>query len=159
MMRGNPRRMLKAACVMAAAMGVILFFGVAPAMALRFSGAHEALAWLFWPKLIYTWIVAAPCFAAAYEAWKVCVEIGRDNSFSTVNAASLERLSRWMWLAAALMGIGAAAMRLIDTALATQAFLWVFGALVAILMAVFARALSCLVRDAATIKNENDLTV
>ena len=50
--------------------------------------------------------MGALCFAALWEAWKICGEIGRDNSFSRQNVRSLRRISKEMAAACALMAAG-----------------------------------------------------
>ena len=93
MNRKHSLNLLKLACVLTALMGVALFFFVAPAVVMDYASHREPR---FWIDLIYIWIVGALSFAALGQAWKICVEIGRDNTFSEINARGLVRISRWM---------------------------------------------------------------
>ena len=149
--------LLKLACVLTALMGVALFFFVAPAVVMDYASHREPR---FWIDLIYIWIVGALSFAALGQAWKICVEIGRDNTFSEVNARGLVRISRLMGTACALMAVGLAVL-LFGRGQPEPVLegLTALGALIALVLALFASAMAQLIRAGAALKDENDLTI
>ena len=157
MNRKHSLNLLKLACVLTALMGVALFFFVAPAVVMDYASHREPR---FWIDLIYIWIVGALSFAALGQAWKICVEIGRDNTFSEVNARGLVRISRLMGTACALMAVGLAVLLFgrgqPDPVLEG---LTALGALIALVLALFASAMAQLIRAGAALKDENDLTI
>lgn len=157
MNRKHSLNLLKLACVLTALMGVALFFFVAPAVVMDYASHREPR---FWIDLIYIWIVGALSFAALGQAWKICVEIGRDNTFSEVNARGLVRISRLMGAACALMAVGLAVL-LIGRGQPEPVLegLTALGALIALVLALFASAMAQLIRAGAVLKDENDLTI
>ncbi len=157
MNRKHSLNLLKLACVLTALMGVALFFFVAPAVVMDYASHREPR---FWIDLIYIWIVGALSFAALGQAWKICVEIGRDNTFSEVNARGLVRISRLMGTACALMAVGLAVL-LFGRGQPEPVLegLTALGALIALVLALFASAMAQLIRAGAVLKDENDLTI
>lgn len=157
MNRKHSLNLLKLACVLTALMGVALFFFVAPAVVMDYASHREPR---FWIDLIYIWIVGALSFAALGQAWKICVEIGRDNTFSEVNARGLVRISRLMGAACALMAVGLAVL-LFGRGQPEPVLegLTALGALIALVLALFASAMAQLIRAGAALKDENDLTI
>ena len=157
MNRKHSLNLLKLACVLTALMGVALFFFVAPAVVMDYASHREPR---FWIDLIYIWIVGTLSFAALGQAWKICVEIGRDNTFSEVNARGLVRISRLMGTACALMAVGLAVL-LFGRGQPEPVLegLTALGALIALVLALFASAMAQLIRAGAALKDENDLTI
>ena len=157
MNRKHSLNLLKLACVLTALMGVALFFFVAPAVVMDYASHREPR---FWIDLIYIWIVGALSFAALGQAWKICVEIRRDNTFSEVNARGLVRISRLMGTACALMAVGLAVL-LFGRGQPEPVLegLTALGALIALVLALFASAMAQLIRAGAALKDENDLTI
>ncbi len=157
MNRKHSLNLLKLACVLTALMGVALFFFVAPAVVMDYASHREPR---FWIDLIYIWIVGALSFAALGQAWKICVEIGRDNTFSEINARGLVRISRLMGTACALMAVGLAVL-LFGRGQPEPVLegLTALGALIALVLALFASAMAQLIRAGAALKDENDLTI
>ena len=157
MNRKHSLNLLKLACVLTALMGIALFFFVAPAVVMDYASHREPR---FWIDLIYIWIVGALSFAALGQAWKICVEIGRDNTFSEVNARGLVRISRLMGTACALMAVGLAVL-LFGRGQPEPVLegLTALGALIALVLALFASAMAQLIRAGAALKDENDLMI
>ena len=79
-------RWLKAITIVLALMGAVFFLYIMPVLAMSWRDADESLAYLFMPGLLYGWCIAVICYAILYQFWKVCVQIGKDNSFSKENA-------------------------------------------------------------------------
>ncbi len=115
------------------------------------------LAWLVKPGIAAVSVSAIPIAIALVLFWRICTDIGRDNSFCQANA---RRLS----------GIGFCA--LVDTAYCmvgtvTAVFLvgspiWIWGVAASVLgvgIAVAAFLLSHLVLKAAALKEDSDLTI
>lgn len=163
MKRRKTLGLMKLACAITAALGGILFFVVAPAV-LKLPGVIAAsrgsTGYQF--SLGYVWAVGALCFAALGQAWKICVEIGRDNSFSRQNVRSLKRIQRLMTAACALMVAALAAFLAfrglrVDSLLTPGLIL--LGICISAVFALFAAALAELIRTGAELKDENDLTI
>ena len=80
-------RWLKGITIAIGLMGVLFFFVVMPYMAQDRADTYPEVSYLMWPGMIYGWGIGVICYAILYQFWKVCVEIGRDNSFSAENAS------------------------------------------------------------------------
>ncbi len=111
------------------------------------------------PTLLFAVISGVPFYYAVIEAFMIVYEIGKNNSFSEINAKRLHRISLSSALFSAWYLVGAIA----------AVFVPIFGVgmyvilfLVIFLSAAFSAAtaaLSHLTAKAAEIKNENDMTV
>ena len=120
--------------------------------------APEFSGW-YWPWLIFAWATAIPCYAVLVIGWRIAVNIGADRSFSLENARLLALIAK---LAAA------------DSALvfAVNLIFWFLGmnhpgvvllmllvVFVGVAISVAAAGLSHLVRKAAELQEQSDLTV
>ena len=155
--------LMKLACAVTAVLGAVLFFAVAPEV-LKLPGVgvkgRGDTGYSF--SLGSVWAVGALCFAALWQAWKICMEIGRNNSFSMKNVRSLKRIQWLMTAACALMAAGLALYLAVhglhpDSLLAPG--LIVLGVCISLVFALFAAALAELIRMGAELKDENDLTI
>ena len=158
-MNKHPERGMKLAALAAAALGLLAAFVLLPLLASALLEEYPAYQKWYWPGLIYGWVVLLPGFAGLWEFWKVCVQIGRDNSFSQENARSLFRICLLALTMAALLVVGMAALCLLGMGLPALLIAMLGFAAACALVALLANALSQLVRRAAAIKSENDLTI
>ncbi|HIR08465.1 MAG TPA: DUF2975 domain-containing protein [Candidatus Pullichristensenella stercoripullorum] len=158
-MNKHPERGMKLAAVAAAALGLLAAFVLLPALASAMLEEYPAYQKWYWPGLVYCWIVLLPGFAGLWEFWKICVQIGRDDSFSQENARSLFRICLLALTMAALLAAGVAALCLLGMGLPALLIAMLGFAAACALVALLANALSQLVRRAAAIKSENDLTI
>ena len=159
-MNKHPERGMKLAALAAALIGLLAAFVFLPMLASALLEEFPAYQKWYWPCLIYGWAVLAPGFVGLWEFWKICVEIGRDNTFSEVNARGLVRISRLMGTACALMAVGLAVL-LFGRGQPEPVLegLTALGALIALVLALFASAMAQLIRAGAALKDENDLTI
>ena len=158
-MNKHPERGMKLASLAAALIGLLAAFVFLPMLASALLEEFPAYQKWYWPCLIYGWVVLLPGFAGLWEFWKICVEIGRDNSFSQKNARSLFRICLLALTMAALLAVGVAALCLLGMGLPALLIAMLGFAAACALVALLANALAQLVRRAAAIKSENDLTI
>ena len=158
-MNKHPERGMKLAALAAALIGLLAAFVFLPMLASALLEEFPAYQKWYWPCLIYGWAVLAPGFVGLWEFWKICVEIGRDNSFSQKNARSLFRICLLALTMAALLAVGVAALCLLGMGLPALLIAMLGFAAACALVALLANALAQLVRRAAAIKRENDLTI
>lgn len=158
-MNKHPERGMKLAALAAALIGLLAAFVFLPMLASALLEEFPAYQKWYWPCLIYGWVVLLPGFVGLWEFWKICVEIGRDNSFSQKNARSLFRICLLALTMAALLAVGVAALCLLGMGLPALLIAMLGFAAACALVALLANALAQLVRRAAAIKSENDLTI
>jgi len=149
--------LMKIACGITLALGIVLFGGIAPAV-IRGLPDEGPLTGRFYPALIYVELVGVLCFLSLWQAWKICREIGNDNSFSHENARSLTKISRCMAAACALMALGLAVCLIVRASLFLTG-LAALGTCIALIFSLFAAAMAQLIESGAALKDENDLTI
>lgn len=112
-----------------------------------------------WSFIFFSWFIAILCILVLILFWKVCTEIGNDNSFSLENASYFHKM--------ALLGVVAlvsyvirpvyfAISRCFD--LRTLVYS-VFLILICAGFSILCEALSKLIKNAYEMKLENDLTI
>ena len=117
------------------------------------------LARAYWPCLIFFWVTAAVVLAFLAVAWLIARDIGRDKSFTLINAKRLGVCSL-LALTDTLMYIIAGIVLMSLNLLHISLFmLGVLICAVGAAVTVCCAALSHLTRKAADMQDENDLTV
>ena len=142
-----------------AAVGVIVFFVVAPwtaAFARQLFPAYNAF---FWPGLAYTWVVAGLYAWALFDFARIVGNIMRDCSFCRENARRMNRISAFALLAMLWFAVGLACLALARMTTPGLWLLFAFLIFMSLVLALLARAIALLTVRAAVIKDENDLTV
>lgn len=139
--------------------GALFFFGYVPILIGEMAVAYPEAAGLKWPGMIGVWMIALLCYIALGDFWTICTRIGEDNSFCRENVNSMKRISVLAFLTAVLI-IGATiflgCLKLLTMAYFFKCF---FVVCIAFGVGVICLALSALIRRAAQIKEENDLTI
>lgn len=152
-------RWLKGITIAIGLMGVLFFFVVMPYMAQDMADTYPEVSYLMWPGMIYGWGIGVICYAILYQFWKVCVEIGRDNSFSAENARAFVMISRLSIVAALVWFVGIVVLALVGCLGAAFGFLMILIAFIFIVVAILAAALSHLIYKSYELKQEQDLTI
>ena len=128
-------------------------------MACEYRAGCEEFAFLFWPAIIYFWIIGIICYIALYQFWKICKEISNDNSFSKENMEALSVITTLAIVASGVWFIGLVAL-IISGVVSMGIFAFMGIAIViSLIIAVLASALSHLVHKAYVLKEESDLTI
>lgn len=150
-------RTLKGVVIFLAVLGAIFYGFVFPQL-IRDIGAVE-FTWLVKPATVAVSLSAIPIAAALVLFWRICTEIGRDNSFCHQNAGRLSGIGFCALADTAYCVVGTVTIFMITgghpgvfLAAATAIFIGLAIALAAFL-------LSHLVLKAAELKDEHDLTI
>lgn len=150
---------LKGITVVLALMGLVFFLVLMPLMAEDMADKNAELVILFWPGMLYGWCIAAVCYAMLYQFWKVCVEIGKDNSFSRENAVAFVHISRFAMILALLWFAGLVFLTVNGFVSLENGFFMILAMLVTVIIAIMAAALSHLILKAYEMRQENELTI
>ena len=126
---------LKAITIILGMIGVV-FFGWLTYLAMQMKAEDD----LIWLGIGCSWYIALLCYLVLIEFWKVCTQIGADNSFSVENAKCFHRMA-------------------IRGAHAEIAFLSIGEILLSLVFIVLCEALSKLISYAYEVKHENELTI
>ena len=150
-------RTLKGVVIFLAALAVIFYGFVFPQL-IRDMGAVE-FTWLVGPATVAVSLSAIPIAIALALFWRICTEIGRDNSFCHKNAWRLSGIGFCALADTAYCVVGTVTVFAItggNPGVLLLAMTAIFGGL-AIALAAF--LLSHLVLKAAELKDEHDLTI
>ena len=150
---------LKGITIVIGVMGLVFFFLVMPYMAQDVAAGYPEAAYLYWPGMIYGWGIGIVCYAILWQFWKVCVEIGRDNSFSKENERSFANISRLCAVLAAAWFGGIVFLAVVHCLGAAYLFFMILLVFISIVLAVLSAALSHLIYKSYELKHEQDLTI
>ena len=150
---------LKAIIIIIGLCGLIVYFGILPDCGSWMQDSYPEFASWHWPWMIFLWITAIPCYAILVLAWKIAVNIGENRSFSSSNAALLQGIA---WLVAGdilfffLGNVVFFFMSMNHPGIFLISLLICF---VGFSVTVAVACLSHLVRKAADLQEQSDLTV
>ena len=153
-------RTLKGAIIFLAAMAAFCYAVVFPQRIrlLEEPGRLSAdVSWLVTPGIVAVSVSAVPIAIALVLFWRICTEIGLDNSFCFKNASRLTGIGF-----CALVDTGYCAVGTVTLELLVGSPVWLLGLMictVGMAIALTAFLLSHLVLKAAGMKAENDLTI
>ena len=152
-------RWLKMITILAGVAGMLLFFGIIPAVVRDLGREFPELNYLVLPCLVVLWAAAVPCLVALVEFWGVCSRIAEDNSFCRENARSLEIIGK-LALLDTVACLAVTAYLFLNHACNPGVILLSLGVMIAgTAIAIAAMTLSHLVDKAVRIKEDNDLTI
>lgn len=151
--------LLKSIIIGIALCGLLVYFYFLPvwgkALVTDFSKYENA----YIPWLIVLWISAIPCYLVLICGWRVSTEIGRDNSFSWINAKMLKGIAYLAAIDSVYMLVAGAILFALDMSSGIVEVLVLFVVFAGLVVTVAAAALSHLIYKAATMQEENDLTI
>lgn len=149
------RLIVAAAAVCCVVLGAVLI----PMLGRAQARDMPQFAWLFWPCLIFFWVTELIVLAALWQAWRIFTEIGRDNSFCMENALRLRTISRLAMADCVLYAACAIVLVLLGAMRPWAIFIFAGIVMIGLAITAAAAALSHLTQKAATLKDENDLTI
>ena len=139
--------------------GLVVYFLLIPGYGLSLRTRYPEMEDRFWPWLGFLWASGLPCWAVLVLGWRIAGNIGRDASFSIPNARYLKWIS---WLAggdAVFFFLGNLALLFLNMSHPGVTLLSLLVVLAGAAAAVAAAAVSHLVRKAALLQEEHDLTI
>lgn len=137
--------------------GIILFVFLLPIW--LFSLEKAGMPYAPVPWIIFMWIAAVPCFLVLVCGSRIADEIGKDNSFSRVNARMLKYVSMLAAGDSAFLLLGNIVFLALKMNHVRIALISAFVCFVGLAVAVAAACLSHLVLKAAILQEESDLTI
>ena len=149
-------RTLKGVIVFLAVMAALCYIEIFPDAIEEMGRQNANVTWLVTPGTIAVSISAIPIAIALVLFWRICTEIGRDNSFCHRNASRLSGIGF-----CALIDTGYCAVGTVTLEILVGSPIWLLGlgvCTVGLAIALAAFLLSHLVLK-ADMKAENDLTI
>ncbi len=156
---------LKAILVLFGLLFAVLLFLVVPFMGQQAISRTKEAAFLFWPCLVFIWILGIPICLMLREAWHVCCRIGAGRPFCPDNARSFVAIGQYSLLDCGLLFFGNVMLAAIcllrrlpvyPPAVPIFSFFLIF---IGLAVAVAAATLSHLIYKASDLNEENQLTI
>lgn len=122
------------------------------------AGYPEYSGW-FYPWLIVLWVTGIPCYAALVFGWKIAGSIGRDESFTEKNASRLKMISYLAIADSVFFFLVNVVFWLLNMNHPGMVLCSLGIAFVGVSIAVGAAVLSHLVKKAAVLQKESELTI
>lgn len=139
--------------------GALIYLYIIPILGRDLVDARpEYTSWYF-PWLAVVLVSAIPCYWGLYFGWKISTEIGKDNSFSMENAEYLKNISILAALDSLYFFVANVVFMVIDMNHPGVFLISLIVVFIGVAVTVAAAALSHLVRKAAEIQQENELTI
>lgn len=139
--------------------GALIYLYIIPILGRDLVDARpEYTSWYF-PWLAVVLVSAIPCYWGLYFGWKISNEIGKDNSFSMENAEYLKNISILAALDSLYFFVANVVFMVIDMNHPGVFLISLIVVFIGVAVTVAAAALSHLVRKAAEIQQENELTI
>jgi len=150
---------LKGLVIAMAVLGLLLCVFFVPGFGMDIVKANPNLAYLYYPSLVFVYFTAIPVYVSLWNAWKIFCNIGKNNSFCFENARRLKHIS-YLASADTFLYVAAAIALVSMDALGWNALIFIVVIVfIGLAMAIVCSSLSHLVDKAATLKEENDLTI
>ena len=139
--------------------GLIIYLFIIPEYGLSLRSLYPEYAHCFWPWLLFIWVSGIPCFMVLGYGWKISSNIGNDQSFTEKNASLLRSISIISALDTGFFFIGNLVLLLLNMShpgVVLASFIVVF---VGVAVVVASAAMSHLVKKAAALQEQSDLTI
>ncbi|MBR1742050.1 MAG: DUF2975 domain-containing protein [Lachnospiraceae bacterium] len=152
-------RLLKGIVAGAGICGLIIYLILLPYIGQGILADYPEFSDRYYPWLVFLWITGIPCYVALFFGWQIAESIGRDESFTNQNAQRLKKISYLAIGDAAFFFIGNLVYLCMNMNHPGVVIFSLFVVFVGIVISVIAAALSHLVKKAAVLQEESDLTI
>ncbi|MBP3541569.1 MAG: DUF2975 domain-containing protein [Clostridia bacterium] len=139
--------------------GLIIYAFVLPMYGLSLRSLYPEFSNRFWPWLIFLLLSGIPCFVVLVFIWKIADNIGNDRSFSNQNASLLKGISILAAADSAFFFVGNVVLLLLSMSHPGVVLASFAVEFIGVAIAVAAAALSHLVKKAAALQEQSDLTI
>lgn len=150
---------LKGAVVCLAVVGLLIFGYMIPTYGQSVAASFPEYAYCYWPWMTLMILVAVPCYIALFFGWRIAADIGRDRSFSEVNAKRMRWISNLAFGDVMLFLGGNFLLLLFNMSHPGVFLLSLLPDLFGVAVAVCAAALSHLIYKSSALQQDADLTI
>lgn len=150
---------LKAIIVIAGLCGLAVYILAIPMLGDEIIYEYPEFSGWYWPWSLFLWIAGVPCFIALFCGWKIAASIGRNESFTVANADCLRRIARLAAGDSFFIFAGNMMLLLLSMNHPGIVLCSILAAFAGIAIAITTEALSRLVREAAALQEQSDLTI
>ena len=150
---------LKLIIIVVGLCGLLVYTWVIPSLGQTLAASYPEFAYCYLPWMILIWVTGIPCYVALAFGWRIAGNIGKNYSFSIENAKLLKRIAI---LAVADTGFFFV-MNIVYLLLNMNHPAFVLMSLIVLVIGIaisaVSAALSHLVRKAADLQEQSDLTI
>lgn len=139
--------------------GIILYGIIVPVIGLDIKNANPEYAYAFVPWIVFILITAIPCYTALALGWKIASSIGNDSPFSNANAMRLKHISFVTLVTSIYYFAGNVIFLLLNMNHPGILIASLFVTFVGIAISAASAILSYLVKKAAKLQEQSDLTI
>lgn len=139
--------------------GAIIYLYLIPVWGRDIAEANPEFLYCYIPWIVVILVTAIPCYWGLYFGWRISSEIGKDNSFSMENARYLRNISMLAALDSVYFFLANLVLMILNMNHPGIFLLSLFVVFAGIAVTVATAGLSHLVRKAADLKAENELTI
>lgn len=139
--------------------GAALFGIAVPVIGLDLVDSYPEFSYCFLPWLIFILLMAVPCYAVLVIAWKIATSIENDNSFTELNSKRLKNVSVLSLATSIYLFVGATVFLLLSMCHFSMFLGACLVSFVGIAISVASAVLSYLVKKAAALQEQSDLTI
>ena len=150
---------LKITIIAAAIFGAALYFWAIPFLG-RYTVRHAPeFSYAYYPWLILLWITAIPCYTALVVAWRVVRSIDKDELFRPENAKRFSFIAKLAFFDAIFFLTGNVVYTFLNMIHPSIVLASIFICIVGVAFGICMSALAGFFEKAATLQEENDLTI
>ena len=150
---------LKITIITTGLLGAVFYIWALPSVGRFIAEVSPEFAGAYYPWLVLFWITAVPCYTALVLLWKVIKSIDGNRLFRTVNADRFRAVAKLAFTDAALFMAANIVFLFLNfnhpSILIASAFVCIVGVSFGICM----KAMASFFDKAATLQEENDLTI
>lgn len=139
--------------------GAALFGAAVPIIGCDLANSYPEYSYCFLPWLIFILLMAVPCYAVLVIAWKIAVSISDDNSFTELNSKRLKTVSMLALVTSIYLFTGATVFLFLSMCHFSMFLAACLVSFVGIAISVASAVLSYLVKKAADLQEQSDLTI
>lgn len=150
---------LKAVIIGIGICGLLVYFYFLPIWVKAVLSNVPSYEYCYIPWMIFLWATAIPCYLVLICAWRIAAEIGKDNSFSAINARLLKYIAGFAAFDSIFLFVGSGIFYALDMSDGIVMLFSIIVVFAGVTVTVAAAALSHLVYKAAVLKEEIDLTI
>ena len=150
---------LKAIIIGVGIFGILVYGFMIPECGKMFVTMYPEFSYCYYPWLIFIWMTGIPCYAVLVFAWKIAVNIHKDNSFSVENARLMKRIAGMAFFDVIFFFMGNVLFLFLNMnhpGIVLGSLLIVF---IGVVVAIAAGVLSHLIAKAANLQEQTDLTI
>jgi hypothetical protein len=151
--------LMRVSVIATAICGLFLCIYVIPSFGQSINYTYPEFSSWFWPWLIFTWLVALPCFAILVFVWKVSGAVMRETVFTLQTAKWVKMGALLLLSEAVLLFVGNVLLMLLNMNHPGVLLLSIIGDIFVIALALLASVLSRYLTKAAVLQEESEGTL